>query len=100
MSGISGISGVSVLDTLVREGVDQPIIRLTGHGKVEMCRHAFKSGAAEFLENRSTTKRCWKPSKTPCAHRYAPANAATPTRNPATATPCYQKENAKCSASS
>ena len=45
-----GISGLTVLDTLVREGVDQPIIMLTGHGTVEMCRRAFKSGAAEFLE--------------------------------------------------
>ncbi len=45
-----GISGLTVLDTLIREGVDQPIIMLTGHGTVEMCRRAFKSGAAEFLE--------------------------------------------------
>jgi FixJ family two-component response regulator len=45
-----GISGLSVLDTLKAQGVDQPIIMLTGHGTVEMCRRAFKSGAAEFLE--------------------------------------------------
>jgi two-component system response regulator FixJ len=45
-----GISGLSVLDTLKVQGVDQPIIMLTGHGTVEMCRRAFKSGAAEFLE--------------------------------------------------
>ena len=30
--------------------MDQPVIMLTGHGTVEMCRRAFKSGAAEFLE--------------------------------------------------
>lgn len=47
---MSGISGLSVLDTLKAQGVDQPIIMLTGHGTVEMCRRAFKSGAAEFLE--------------------------------------------------
>ncbi len=47
---IPGISGLSVLDTLVAQGVDQPIIMLTGHGTVEMCRRAFKAGAAEFLE--------------------------------------------------
>ena len=40
----------AVLDTLVRQGVDQPIIMLTGHGTAEMCRRAFKSGATEFLE--------------------------------------------------
>jgi len=45
-----GISGLTVLDMLVAQGVDQPVIMLTGHGTVEMCRRAFKSGAAEFLE--------------------------------------------------
>ena len=35
---------------LVAQGVDQPVIMLTGHGTVEMCRRAFKAGAAEFLE--------------------------------------------------
>jgi FixJ family two-component response regulator len=45
-----GISGLAVLETLVAQGVDQPVIMLTGHGTVEMCRRAFKAGAAEFLE--------------------------------------------------
>ena len=45
-----GISGLAVLERLVDEGVDQPILMLTGHATVEMCRRAFKSGAAEFLE--------------------------------------------------
>lgn len=45
-----GISGLTVLETLIAQGVDQPVIMLTGHGTVEMCRRAFKSGAAEFLE--------------------------------------------------
>lgn len=45
-----GISGLTVLDTLVAQGVDQPVIMFTGHGTVEMCRRAFKAGAAEFLE--------------------------------------------------
>jgi two-component system response regulator FixJ len=45
-----GISGLTVLDTLMAQGVDQPVIMLTGHGTVEMCRRAFKAGAAEFLE--------------------------------------------------
>jgi FixJ family two-component response regulator len=45
-----GVSGLTVLDTLMGQGVDQPIIMLTGHGTVDMCRRAFKSGAAEFLE--------------------------------------------------
>jgi two-component system, LuxR family, response regulator FixJ len=45
-----GISGLAVLETLAAQGVDQPVIMLTGHGTVEMCRRAFKAGAAEFLE--------------------------------------------------
>ena len=45
-----GISGLTVLGTLVAQGVDQPVIMLTGHGTVDMCRRAFKAGAAEFLE--------------------------------------------------
>ncbi len=45
-----GIGGLTVLDTLLAQGVDQPVILLTGHGTVDMCRRAFKSGAAEFLE--------------------------------------------------
>ena len=45
-----GIGGLTVLDQLMREGVDQPVIILTGHGTVDMCRRAFKAGAMEFLE--------------------------------------------------
>jgi len=45
-----GTSGLTVLDAMVAQGVDQPVIMLTGHGTVEMCRRAFKAGAAEFLE--------------------------------------------------
>ena len=45
-----GVSGLTVLEQLLAQGVDQPMILLTGHGTVEMCRRAFKAGAAEFLE--------------------------------------------------
>lgn len=45
-----GLSGLSVLDQLQAAGVDQPVIMLTGHGTVELCRRAFKAGATEFLE--------------------------------------------------
>jgi FixJ family two-component response regulator len=45
-----GLSGLSVIDQLREQGADQPIIMLTGHGTVDLCRRAFKSGAAEFLE--------------------------------------------------
>jgi two-component system, LuxR family, response regulator FixJ len=45
-----GIGGLALLDVLRERGVDQPVVMLTGHGTVEMCRRAFKAGAAEFLE--------------------------------------------------
>lgn len=45
-----GLGGLAVLERLVAQGVDQPVIMLTGHGTVEMCRRAFKAGVAEFLE--------------------------------------------------
>lgn len=45
-----GTSGLTVLEALTAQGVDQPVIMLTGHGTVALCRRAFKSGATEFLE--------------------------------------------------
>jgi len=47
---LPGLSGLTVLDLLRQQGVDQPVVMLTGHGTVELCRRAFKAGAAEFLE--------------------------------------------------
>ena len=45
-----GMSGPTVLDTLRKQGADQPVILLTGHGSIDMCRRVFKAGAFEFLE--------------------------------------------------
>jgi FixJ family two-component response regulator len=45
-----GTSGLAVLERLRAEGVDHPVVMLTGHGTVDLCRRAFKGGAAEFLE--------------------------------------------------
>ncbi|HQD13912.1 MAG TPA: response regulator [Ottowia sp.] len=45
-----GLSGLALIDELRAQGVDQPVVMLTGHGSVDMCRRAFKAGAAEFLE--------------------------------------------------
>lgn len=45
-----GLSGLTVLEMLREQHVDQPVVMLTGHGTIEMCRRAFKSGAVEFLE--------------------------------------------------
>ncbi|SCK09463.1 response regulator transcription factor [Vogesella sp. LIG4] len=43
-----GMSGLDVLDRLADS--DLPVIMLTGHGNVDLCRRAFKSGAVEFLQ--------------------------------------------------
>ena len=45
-----GINGLTLLDTLLEAGVDQPVVLLTGHATVAMCRRALKSGALDFLE--------------------------------------------------
>jgi two-component system response regulator FixJ len=45
-----GLGGLQVLETLRGQDADQPVVMLTGHGTVAMCRRAFKGGAAEFLE--------------------------------------------------
>jgi FixJ family two-component response regulator len=45
-----GLGGLQVLDALREQGADQPVVMLTGHGTVAICRRAFKGGAAEFLE--------------------------------------------------
>ena len=44
-----GMSGLDILATLTADS-DLPVIMLTGHGSVDLCRRAFKGGAAEFLE--------------------------------------------------
>ncbi|MBK6790262.1 MAG: response regulator transcription factor [Betaproteobacteria bacterium] len=45
-----GLGGLQVLEALRAQGADQPVVMLTGHGTVALCRQAFKGGAAEFLE--------------------------------------------------
>lgn len=44
-----GSSGLEVL-TRLRERCDLPVVMLTGHGNVDLCRRAFKNGAEEFLQ--------------------------------------------------
>ena len=44
-----GISGLDVLARLA-EASDPPVVMLTGHANVDLCRRAFKGGAMEFLQ--------------------------------------------------
>ncbi|MDL2344308.1 response regulator [Deinococcus sp. MIMF12] len=43
------VSGLHLQEQLTREGVDLPVIVMTGHGDIDVCRRAFKGGAVEFL---------------------------------------------------
>ncbi|MPY68022.1 response regulator transcription factor [Deinococcus sp. SDU3-2] len=43
------VSGLQLQEQLTREGVDLPVIVITGHGDIDVCRRAFKGGATEFL---------------------------------------------------
>ena len=44
-----GTSGLHLLEQLRAEGVDLPIVMVTGHGELAACRRAFTSGAFDFL---------------------------------------------------
>jgi len=43
------VSGLQLQEHLTREGVDLPVVVITGHGDIDLCRRAFRSGAVEFL---------------------------------------------------
>lgn len=43
------ISGLQLQERLAAEGIDWPVIVITGHGDVHACRRAFKAGAVDFL---------------------------------------------------
>ncbi|KAF0229365.1 MAG: Fis family transcriptional [Beijerinckiaceae bacterium] len=43
------ITGLRLQDRLNEIGCDWPVIVITGHGDIEACRRAFRSGAVDFL---------------------------------------------------
>ena len=43
------LSGLDIQDRLLREGLDIPIVFITGHGDIPMSVRAIKAGAVEFL---------------------------------------------------
>lgn len=43
------ISGLRLQEQLTAQGVDWPVIIISGHGDVEACRRAFCNGAVDFL---------------------------------------------------
>ncbi|CQH58529.1 MULTISPECIES: response regulator transcription factor [Yersinia] len=44
-----GKSGMAVLEAIQARDSALPVIIMTGHGNIELCRRAFKGGALEFL---------------------------------------------------
>lgn len=73
-----GVSGLTVLDSLQASGADQPVIMLTGHGSVDLCRRAFKSGAVEFLEKPVNDEVLLDVLRRPCAGMCVRANGWWP----------------------
>ena len=63
-----GIGGLAVLEQLQAQGVDQPVILLTGHGTVDMCRSMCARASATrrtsrhasvLRSSRPASARCW-----------------------------------------
>lgn len=44
-----GKTGLTLLDEWTHQGLTLPVIIMTGHGNIDLCRRAFKNGAFEFL---------------------------------------------------
>jgi len=44
-----GKTGLTLLDEWIQQGLTLPVIIMTGHGNIDLCRRAFKNGAWEFL---------------------------------------------------
>lgn len=43
------VTGLHLQEQLRAQGVDLPVIIITGHGDIDLCRRAFRQGAIEFL---------------------------------------------------
>ncbi len=44
-----GKTGMTLLEEFRHQGLTIPVIVMTGHGNIDLCRRAFKNGAFEFL---------------------------------------------------
>ncbi|MFG1174671.1 response regulator transcription factor [Erwiniaceae bacterium CAU 1747] len=44
-----GKTGLTLLDEWNQQGLNLPVIIMTGHGNIDLCRRAFRNGAFEFL---------------------------------------------------
>jgi FixJ family two-component response regulator len=46
---LSGVNGLEFQETLARQGIEIPIVFITGHGDIPMSVKAMKAGAVDFL---------------------------------------------------
>jgi two-component system, LuxR family, response regulator FixJ len=46
---LPGLSGLQVQDRMARDGLNLPVIMLTGHGDIDLAVRAMKAGAMDFL---------------------------------------------------
>ena len=52
-----GITGVELHDVLLKEGIDIPVIFITGHGSVSLAVKSMKKEPSIFLKNHLATKK-------------------------------------------
>lgn len=43
------ISGLKLQERLSEQGIDWPVVMISGHGDIEACRRAFRNGAIDYL---------------------------------------------------
>ena len=46
---MAGLSGLQLLERLQADPLPLPVVVITGHGDVSVCRRAFRAGAVDFL---------------------------------------------------
>lgn len=57
---MSGMSGIELLEQLKRQGIELPVIVITGYGDVPSAVRAMRAGATTFLEKPCSDQRLWE----------------------------------------
>jgi two-component system response regulator FixJ len=56
---MSGMSGLELQERLVEEGIELPVVVVTGYGDIPTAVRAMRNGAATFLEKASGCQKLW-----------------------------------------
>ncbi|HEY2826093.1 MAG TPA: response regulator [Pirellulales bacterium] len=56
---MAGMSGLDLQDRLVEEGIDLPVVVITGYGDIPTAVRAMRNGAATFLEKAPGHNKLW-----------------------------------------